>query len=103
MQNYTFLLRGSFFYIYGNISPMIDSFQFSSLPKIIFGTGKRNELPEAVKSLGKRVLLLTGSSSFHNSGHGEDILTGLRKAELELNHEVIAHEPSPSMVDKIVS
>ena len=103
MQNYTFLLRGSFFYIYRNISPMIDSFQFSSLPKIIFGTGKRNELPEAVKSIGKRVLLLTGSSSFHNSGHGEEILTGLRKAELELNHEVIAHEPSPSLVDQIVS
>ena len=82
---------------------MIESFQFSSLPKIIFGIGKRNELPEAVKSIGKRVLLLTGSSSLHNSVHGEEILTGLRKAELELNHEVIAHEPSPSLVDKIVS
>lgn len=82
---------------------MIESFQFSSLPKISFGTGKRNELPEAVKSIGKRVLLLTGSSSFHNSGHGEEILTGLQKAELELSHEVIAHEPSTSLVDKIVS
>ncbi len=103
MQKYIFLLRGSFFYIYGNICPMIDSFQFSSLPKIIFGTGKRNELPTAVKSIGKRVLLLTGSSSIHNSGHGEEILSGLRKAELVLNHEIIAHEPSPSMVDQIVA
>ena len=81
---------------------MIDSFQFSSLPEIIFGTGKRNELPTVVKTIGKRVLLLTGSSSIHNLGHGEEIITGLKKAELDLNHEVIAHEPSPSMVDQIV-
>lgn len=81
---------------------MIDSFQFSSLPKIIFGTGKRNELPTVVKAIGKRVLLLTGSSSIHNLGHGEEIITGLKKAELDLNHEVIAHEPSPSVVDQIV-
>jgi alcohol dehydrogenase class IV len=103
MQNCKFLLRGSFFYIYGNISPMINSFQFSSLPKIIFGAGKRYELPKAVKSIGKRVLLLTGSSSIHNAGHGEEILAALRKADLELNHEVIAHEPSPSLVDQIAT
>ncbi len=96
-------MRGSFFYIYGNICLMIDSFQFSSLPKIIFGKGKRSELPTAVKSIGKSVLLLTGSSSLHNFGHGEEILAGLRKAELVLNHEIIAHEPSPSLVDQIVA
>ena len=54
---------------------MIDSFQFSSLPEIIFGKGKRNELPAAVNSIGKKVLLLTGSSSIHNSGHGEEIIS----------------------------
>ena len=81
---------------------MIDSFQFSSLPEIIFGTGKRNELPTSVKSVGKRILLLTGSSSIHNSGHGEEILSGLNRANLDVFHEVIAHEPSPAMVDQIV-
>lgn len=82
---------------------MIDSFQFSSLPKIIFGTGKRNELAAEVNSRGKRVLLLTGSSSIHNSGHGDEIINGLKSADLELEHEVIAHEPSPSMIDQIVN
>jgi alcohol dehydrogenase class IV len=82
---------------------MIDSFQFSSLPKIIFGTGKRNELAAEVNSRGKRVLLLTGSSSIHNSGHGDEIISGLKTANLELEHEVIAHEPSPSMIDQIVN
>ncbi len=91
----------NFFYIYVNIHPMIDSFQFSSLPEIIFGKGKRNELPAAVKSRGSNVLLLTGSSSFHNSRHGDEIISGLKAANLKVYHEVIAHEPSPSLVDQI--
>lgn len=106
MQYYTFLLRVSLFLylrnVHENNCPMIDSFQFSSLPEIIFGRGKRNELPAAVKSIGNKVLLLTGSSSIHNSGHGEEITSGLKKATLDLSHEVIAHEPSTSLVDQIV-
>ncbi len=81
---------------------MIDSFQFSSLPKIIFGPGKRNELAAEVKSRGNRVLLLTGSSSIHNSGQGDEIITALKAANIEVEHEVIAHEPSPSLIDQIV-
>jgi alcohol dehydrogenase class IV len=81
---------------------MIDSFQFSSLPKIIFGKGKRNELPMAVSSLGNSVLLLTGSSSIHNSGHGDEIISGLQNAKLSMSQEVISHEPSPARIDKIV-
>ncbi|MEN8156716.1 MAG: iron-containing alcohol dehydrogenase [Bacteroidota bacterium] len=81
---------------------MIESFQFSSLPEIRFGKGKRVELPEAVKKHGVNVLLLTGSSSVHNSGHGEEIISGLKAAGINLNHELIAHEPSPMLVDAIV-
>ena len=81
---------------------MIESFQFSSLPEIIFGAGKRHELAAAVTSRGKKVLLLTGSSSIHNSGHGDEIISALKAANLELKHEVIAHEPSPLIIDQIV-
>jgi len=81
---------------------MTDSFQFSSLPKIIFGPGKRNELATELRSRGNRVLLLTGSSSVHNSGHGDGIITALKKASLDVKHEVIAHEPSPTLIDQIV-
>lgn len=81
---------------------MNHSFQFSSLPEIMFGAGKRNELPSAVRSIGNKVLLLTVSSSVHNLGHVDEIISGLQKANLELSHEVIDHEPSPSMVDQIV-
>lgn len=81
---------------------MIDSFQFSSLPEILFGEGVRSELPAAAEKRGKRVLLLTGSSSIHNSGHGEEIISGLKAARLLMDHEIIAHEPSPSLIDGIV-
>jgi alcohol dehydrogenase class IV len=81
---------------------MIHPFQFSALPEIRFGKGIRTELPAVVSSMGHRVLLLTGSSSIHNSGHGDEIIAGLTKAKLELSHEIIAHEPSPGMVDEIV-
>jgi len=102
MQNYTFLLRSCLFLYLRKFLPMIDSFQFSSLPEILFGTGKRNELAAAVNSIGNRVLLLTGSSSIHNLGHGEEITSGLKKAKVQLQHEIIAYEPSPSLIDQIV-
>jgi alcohol dehydrogenase class IV len=81
---------------------MIDSFQFSSLPEINFGQGKRNELATAVTSWGKKVLLLTGSSSIHNFGHGDEIISSLKAAHLTLEHEIIAQEPSPLLIDRIV-
>ena len=81
---------------------MIDPFQFSSLPEIYFGKGKRSELPGAVNTKGSRVLLLTGSSSMHNSRLGDEIISGLKAANLKLDHEIIAHEPSPTLIDQIV-
>ncbi len=81
---------------------MIDSFQFSSLPEIIFGRGKRNELAAAVNARGNRVLLLTRSYSIQNSGYSDEIISGLKAANLELEHEIIAQEPSPSLIDQIV-
>ncbi|MCK4879376.1 MAG: iron-containing alcohol dehydrogenase [Bacteroidales bacterium] len=81
---------------------MIDSFQFSSLPEIIFGRGKRNELAAAVNARGNRVLLLTRSYSIQNSGYSDEIISGLKAVNLELEHEIIAQEPSPSLIDQIV-
>ncbi len=81
---------------------MIDSFQFSSLPEIRFGKGKRQELISVVPIYGRNALLLTGASSIHNSGHGDEIISGLKGAGIKLYHEVISHEPSPSIVDEIV-
>jgi alcohol dehydrogenase class IV len=80
---------------------MIHPFQYSANPEIRFGAGKRSELPEVVTALGHKVLLLTGSSSIHNSGHGDEVISGLKHAKVKLFHEIISHEPSPSRVDEI--
>lgn len=80
---------------------MIDAFQFSSLPAIIFGAGKRSELAAAARSRGNKVLLLIRTTSIHDADHADEIFEGLQSVQLELQHEVIDHEPSPGMVDQI--
>jgi len=80
---------------------MISSFQFSSLPKIIFGPKKRFELPGQIRKYGSKVLLLTGTTSIHNSGHGDEIQKSMNDAGLSFHHEMIGKEPSPAMVDEI--
>jgi alcohol dehydrogenase class IV len=80
---------------------MVTSFQFSSLPRIIFGPGKRAELPEEVKVFGSNVLLLTGTTSIHNSGHGDEIRKSLEENGIAFHQESIGSEPSPKMVDDI--
>ena len=80
---------------------MVSSFQFSSLPKIIFGPGKRAELPAVVKSYGSKILLLTGTTSIHYSGHGNEIQKSLEENGISVRQESIGSEPSPKMVDDI--
>ncbi len=80
---------------------MTDSFQFFPLPEIHFGRGKRLEIISAVQTYGKNALLLTGASSVHSSGHGKEIISGLKQAGVNLYQEVISHEPSPSVIDEI--
>jgi len=80
---------------------MISSFQFSPLPKIVFGPGKRAQLAEEVKRFGSSALLITGSSSMHNSGHEDEIHKSLKDHDITFHHETIGTEPSPGMVDEI--
>jgi alcohol dehydrogenase class IV len=80
---------------------MVSSFLFSPLPKIVYGPGKRALLPVEVKSYGSTLLLLTGTTSIHNSGHGDEILKGLKDHGVKFFQESVGTEPSPRMVDEI--
>ncbi len=82
---------------------MISPFQFSSLPKIIFGAGKISVLPEELKEFGSTVLLITRPTVTANSSHGEEIITLLKEAGITAHHETIGQEPSPKIVDEITS
>lgn len=82
---------------------MVSSFQFSSLPRIVFGPGKRAELPAEVKAFGSEMLMITGTSSIHHSGHADEIRKSLETRGIKLHHESIGSEPSPKVIDDIAS
>ncbi len=82
---------------------MVESFNFSKLPLIQFGPGKADLLPRIISGHGRNVLLVTGSSSFLASTRGQIILTTLEKEGLKVTHVSVQGEPSPGIVDSVVS
>ncbi|RMG91278.1 MAG: iron-containing alcohol dehydrogenase [Zetaproteobacteria bacterium] len=77
------------------------SFSFSASPNIHFGNGKRDALPALVGVWGRRVLLVTGASSFDASEACKEIEASLRR-ECEVERLRVAGEPSPEVVDTAV-
>ena len=71
-------------------------------PKIEFGIGAINNLPEYVRSFGTNILILSGASSLEISGKKEYAHSLLDPVSTNMWWETIADEPTPSMVDTIV-
>jgi alcohol dehydrogenase class IV len=82
-----------------NLSP----FSTATLPRIRFGEGTLAELPQLLLPFGKRVLLLTGGSSFTQSRFWAPLQKGLREKGIDAIHESISGEPSPQRVDELVA
>lgn len=80
----------------------IKDFSLSRLPRIELGAGTLAKLPGFVKSLGSRVLLVTGASSLQASPLWENVTGGLKAHGIAWRHLTIAGEPSPQMVDEAV-
>jgi alcohol dehydrogenase len=81
----------------------MDGFSIARLPRIEFGCGRAAIVPQLASSFGSRVLLVTGATSLKNSPAWDRIEQGLVKAQLDWHEETIDHEPSPQLVDGIVS
>jgi len=81
---------------------MIDSFFMASTPHIHFGIGKRNILPDIAMQYGKKVLLVSGSSSFDRSTYCQEILSSLQ-ADCDIRRIKVGSEPSPALVDAAVA
>lgn len=81
----------------------IPAFSIAALPRLVFGAGRLSELPQLTVEFGRRVLLVTGGSSFRSSPHWQGLLQGLEQAGM--SHEVFAvsGEPSPEMIDTAVT
>lgn len=81
---------------------IIQSFNFSPIPKIIFGPGKLKELFQIIPQFGNSVLIVTGSHSLKESGNWDIIESLSEKSGLYLFHLIASGEPSPEMIDDAV-
>ncbi|MFN3593843.1 MAG: iron-containing alcohol dehydrogenase [Thiobacillaceae bacterium] len=79
------------------------TFSLSRLPRILFGPGTRAKLPELIQGFGRRALLVTGARSFQDSPHWRDLHAALEAAAVEWTMVNVVGEPSPQLVDAVVT
>jgi len=81
---------------------MTISFSFAATPHIHFGIGQRSLLADLIRAYGHNILLLTGGKSFEQSALCQGLWQDLN-AEFNVQCIAISGEPSPQIVDDIVS
>jgi alcohol dehydrogenase class IV len=81
---------------------MVKPFQFAKIPKIYFQNGILSELPGIAKRYGKRVVLVTGKSSFFDSPYSEKLFNNFKEAGIKFHLINIPAEPTPDMIDQTV-
>jgi len=81
----------------------MNAFKLSSIPSVEFGAGSLKNLNSHLGKYGKNVLLITGSKSLEESGTALKIRENLKKGGFSFHEEKVAGEPTPNLVDGIVS
>ena len=81
---------------------MIGSFSVARLPRIVFGEGSLEQVPELAASCGNGLLLVTGRRSFRESDHWPKLRKGLESRGLSWRTLIVEGEPSPRLVDDAV-
>jgi len=72
-------------------------------PRIVFGWGRRAELPELAKPLGRRALLVSGSRTLDATGRLDELIDSFRGANIAVERlAVITREPEVADVDDCV-
>lgn len=79
-----------------------DGFSIARLPRIEFGSGAINNLPQLVQRYGKSILLVTGGSSFVTGHHWKEVQQKFKKNSIQWELCQIPKEPSPAQIDDIV-
>ncbi len=82
---------------------MIPDFSFASIPHIIFGVGKLIELYNIIPKFGNNVLFVIGGNSLKQSGMWNEITSNLERESINYSFVSIPGEPSPTVIDEIVS
>ncbi len=82
---------------------MTATFQFSGIPKILFGNGGISRLPSLISHYGHKVIMVTGKSSFEAGSHSKVLLRALESQKIGYRIVNIPGEPSPEIIDSAVS
>ena len=77
-------------------------FSIARLPRIEFGAGTFNKLPDIIAGFGTSILIVTGGKSFRTSDKWHYLVEGLDERDIIWEHCTVAEEPSPTLVDEIV-
>lgn len=78
------------------------TFSIARLPRIEFGPGVFQTLPDRLLQFGSQVLLITGANSFLQSPHWRWLQQKATQHKLQIEVESISTEPSPQFVDQLV-
>ncbi|MBN4053089.1 iron-containing alcohol dehydrogenase [Gammaproteobacteria bacterium AH-315-K14] len=81
----------------------IPTFSTVRLPRIIFGEGTHQQLPSLVRAYGRKVLLVTGATSFRSTVYWSPLEEALDVAGVQWSNVIIDGEPSPQQVDQVVA
>lgn len=81
---------------------MSKPFTVKPFPEIRFGAGKFSDLSDILIRFGNTTLILTGSNSFAETVHWQQLQKSLLSKRIKFNVEKIIVEPSPEIVDTIV-
>ena len=82
---------------------MVKAFQIASTPNIIFGVGKRKELPQLIRKVGNNIALIVGKSSFVKSEIGQELIQLIDGFGITIYQIEIPKEPTPELIDKAVN
>lgn len=81
----------------------LSPFSIARIPRIEFGAGTIERLPDLIEAYGKHVLIVTGARSFVGTPHWERLLDALRDTGIRWEHSRVEGEPSPQLVDETVN
>ena len=81
---------------------MFLDFNFASIPHIIFGAGKLNELYELIPKFGNNILYVIGGSSLKKSGKWDEIAYAMKKKNVNFSEISVNGEPTPTLIDEAV-
>lgn len=82
---------------------MINAFNIARLPRILFGPGAVQQLPELAARYGKHALLVAGRAAIRDTRIWAALLSSLEAHGMTWLDVKVETEPSPHLVDAVVA